>query len=102
MVMSSSTSEICSPTVLNRAMAASPLSASSTLCPPRLQDLGPSLQQQMRATLRPVHLLLLHEASAHDLIDRRFDKCRADPFAVSVPLAEIWDELLVVANVGLE
>ena len=67
-----------------------------------VQDLGPSLQQQMCATLRPVHLLLLHDASAHDVIDRRFDGCRPDPFAVSGPLAEVWDELLVVTNVGLE
>jgi hypothetical protein len=46
--------------------------------------------------------LLFDEPSAHHLVDRRFDKPRADPFAVTAPFAEVRDELVVVANVGLE
>jgi hypothetical protein len=35
-----------------------------------------------------MHLLLLDEASAHHLVDRRFDKRRADPVTVPAPFAE--------------
>ncbi len=56
----------------------------------------------MCASQRPVHLLPLDEASAHHLVDRRFDECRADRFTLPVPLAEIRDRFLIVANIGFE
>jgi hypothetical protein len=49
-----------------------------------------------------LHLLFLHEASAQYLIDRRLHECRTDRFTLSVPLAEVRDELPVVADVDLE
>jgi hypothetical protein len=49
-----------------------------------------------------VHLLLFDKAPAHDLVDSRFDKRRADRFALPVPLAIVRYRFLVVANVGLE
>ena len=51
---------------------------------------------------RPLHLLFLHEPPSHDLVDCRFDERRADPFTLSPSLAEVWNELAVVAYVGLE
>src|SRR5262249_16201941 len=56
-----------------------------------IQDFGSGLQEEVRASQRPVHLLQLDEASAHHLVDRRFDERRADRFTLPVPLAEIGD-----------
>src|ERR1700680_488980 len=50
----------------------------------------------------PLHLLLLHHAFADHLVHRRFNEGRADRLAVSVAFAEVRDELLIVADVGLE
>jgi hypothetical protein len=47
-------------------------------------------------------MLLLHHAFAHHLVHRRFNEGRADRLAVSVAFAEVRDELLIVADVGLE
>ena len=60
------------------------------------------LQQKMGTPQRPLHLLLLDEAPAHHLIDRRFYERRADGFALPSALVEIGNELAVVADVGLE
>jgi hypothetical protein len=51
---------------------------------------------------RPLHLLLLEELSAHNLVDRRFNKCRADPFTLSPSRAIVWNKLAVVLDVGVE
>ena len=56
----------------------------------------------MRPAGCPLHLLLLHHALADHLVHRRFNEGRADRLAVSVAFAEVRDELLVVADVGLE
>jgi hypothetical protein len=45
----------------------------------------------------PLHLLL-----ADHLVDRGFNEGRADHLVVPVAFAEVRDELLIVANVGLE
>ena len=50
----------------------------------------------------PLHLLLLDEASADHLIDGRFYERGADGFALPSALAEVGNELAVVADVGLE
>jgi hypothetical protein len=49
-----------------------------------------------------MHLLLFHYALADHLVHRRFNEVRVDRLAVSVALAEVRDELLIVADVGLE
>jgi hypothetical protein len=51
-----------------------------------IEDLHANLQKRMCATWRPSHLLLLHEALCHELIDRRFDKPGRDALATSAPL----------------
>ena len=51
---------------------------------------------------RPLHLLLLDEASADHLIDRRFYERGADGFALPPALAEVGNELAVVADIGFE
>ena len=56
----------------------------------------------MRPAGCPLHLLLLHHAFADHLVHRRFNEGRADRLAVSVAFAEVRDELLIVADVGLE
>ena len=56
----------------------------------------------MRSAGCPLHLLLLHHAFADHLVHRRFNEGRADRLAVSVAFAEVRDELLIVADVGLE
>jgi hypothetical protein len=65
-----------------------------------IQDLRAHLQQQVRAFQRPVHLLFLHESSAHHLVDRRLHERRTDPPAVPMALPEVRYELAVVTNVG--
>jgi hypothetical protein len=52
----------------------------------------------MRAALGPLHLLLLAEAVADHLIDRRFDKAGADPFAIPIALAIVGDERAIPLN----
>ena len=56
----------------------------------------------MSATQRPLHRLPLDEASADHLIDGRFDEGGADRFSVPIALAEVRNELPVVANVDLK
>ena len=56
----------------------------------------------MRPAGCPLHLLLFHHAFADHLVHRRFNEGRADRLAVSVAFAEVRDELLIVADVGLE
>jgi hypothetical protein len=43
-----------------------------------MQGFHQRLQEEMRPALGPLHLLLLAEALADHLIDRRFDKADAD------------------------
>jgi hypothetical protein len=57
-----------------------------------IQDLRPRLQQKMRTAQRPCHLLLLHEASADHLINRRLYESRGDRFALSSALAEVRND----------
>src|SRR6266446_10177200 len=56
----------------------------------------------MSSFRRPSHLLLFHHSLTDHVIHRRFHKRRADHLAVSSPLAEIRDELLIIADVSLE
>jgi hypothetical protein len=43
-----------------------------------VQGFDPGLQEQMRPAFGPLHLLLLAEALANDLVDGRLDKTGAD------------------------
>jgi hypothetical protein len=47
---------------------------------------GSYLQEEMRSTLAPSHLLFLHHSLAHYLIDRRLDETGSDPFPVAIAL----------------
>jgi hypothetical protein len=44
----------------------------------------------VRSPERPLHLLFLDEPSAHDLVDRRFNECRADPFALHLRIKAFY------------
>ena len=48
---------------------------------------------------RPLHLLFFDESSADHLIDRRLHECRANRFPLPSTLAEVRDELAVIADV---
>jgi hypothetical protein len=50
----------------------------------------------------PLHLLLLDEPPTDYLVDRRLNERRADPFALSPSLAEVWNEVAAVLDVDLE
>ncbi len=50
----------------------------------------------------PLHLLLLDGSPAHDLVDGRFNECRADSLALSPSLAKVWNEIAVVLDVDLK
>jgi len=63
---------------------------------------GPYLQQKVRPTLTPAHLLLLHHPFAHHLIDRRLDEPRSDLFPVAIAFPIIWDEGLVTLDVTVQ
>ena len=60
-----------------------------------VEHAGSYLQEEMRSTLAPSHLLFLHHSLAHDLIDRRLDETGSDPFPVAIALPIIRHELLV-------
>ena len=47
----------------------------------------------------PLHLLLLDESSADHLVDRRLHECGANRFPLPSTLAEVRDELAVIADV---
>ena len=46
---------------------------------------------------RPLHLLFLYKTLTDHLVDRRFHEGRADGVALPIPLAEVRNELAVVA-----
>jgi hypothetical protein len=54
------------------------------------------------APRRPLHLLLLDEPLANNLINRRFDKRCTDRFALTVAFPEVWNEFGVVPDVRFE
>ena len=62
---------------------------------------GSYLQEEMRSTLAPSHLLFLHHPFAHDLIDRRLDETGSDPFPVATALPVVRHELLIALDVGV-
>src|SRR5690349_8377122 len=58
------------------------------------------LQQQMSAALGPLHLLFLGRPLAHHLVNRRFDKARADSLAIAVALSVVRYAALIAFDVG--
>ena len=54
----------------------------------------------MRSPQRPLHLLLLYEPAADDLVDGRFHERRADRFSLPIPLTVVGDRFLVMADIG--
>jgi hypothetical protein len=53
----------------------------------------------MRPAQRPLHLLFFHESFTDHLIDRRLHEGRANRFHLPSMLAEVRDELAVIADV---
>jgi hypothetical protein len=66
-----------------------------------IEDFRSRLEQKMRTTERPLHLLLLYEPPADHLIDGGFYESRADGFALASSLTEVGNELAVVADIRL-
>src|SRR5712691_6022443 len=64
-----------------------------------VEGLDARLQQQMRTALAPLHLLLLAESFAHDLVHRRFHKPRGYGLTVPIPLAVIRDEVTIIHDI---
>jgi hypothetical protein len=58
------------------------------------------LQEQMRPPFGPLHLLLLTEALADDLVDGRLDKTGADALPIPVALAVVGDEGAIALDIG--
>jgi hypothetical protein len=54
------------------------------------------------APRRPLHLLLLDEPLADELINRRFDKRSTYRFALTVTFPEVRNEFDVVPDIGFE
>ncbi len=67
-----------------------------------IERFHPRLQQQMRPALGPLPLLLLAEAPADHLVDRRLDKARADALARAIVLAVVGDEGAIPLDIGME
>ena len=65
-----------------------------------VEGLDARLQQQMRPALAPLHLLLLAEPFAHDLVHRRLHETRGNGLTVAIPLAIIRDQVAVVHDIG--
>jgi hypothetical protein len=65
-----------------------------------VQGLDPQLEQQMCRAFRPLHLLFLTEPLTHHLINGRFDKAGADAFTITVALAIIRNETLIILDIG--
>src|SRR5260370_15046059 len=64
-----------------------------------VEYLRPGLQPKMGPTQRPLHLLLLDESFADHLVDSRLHEGRADRLPLMSTLAEVRDELAVIADV---
>jgi hypothetical protein len=67
-----------------------------------VQGFDSRLQQQMRLPLGPLHLLLLAETLADDLVDGRLDKTGAYTLPIPVALAIVGNEGAIAVNVRVE
>jgi hypothetical protein len=56
----------------------------------------------MCGAFRPLHRLFLTEPLTHHLIDGRFHKAGADAFPVTVALAIVRNEPLIMLDIGME
>src|SRR5271156_705447 len=64
-----------------------------------VEDPRPGLQQKMGPAQRPLHLLFLDESFANHLVDSRLHEGRADRLPLMSPLAEVRNELAIIADV---
>jgi hypothetical protein len=69
------------------------------LFPLVVQDTRANLQQEMGAAFGPLHLLFLYHPLAHDLVHRRFDKARANAFALVIALALVLNKARIVSDI---
>jgi hypothetical protein len=67
-----------------------------------VEDSGADLQEQVGATGRPAHLLLLDHAAADDAVDGGLGGGGGDRLATAVPFAVVRDLLAVAPDVGAE
>ena len=63
-----------------------------------VQDLSPHLQQQMGASLGPIHLFLLDRPFADQVIHRGFHEGRRDRLVIPISVALIRDECIAVSK----
>ena len=56
----------------------------------------------MRSPAAPPHLLSLDHPLADYLVDRRLRRSGRNLLAVAPPLAEIWDQIGIVVDVGVK
>jgi hypothetical protein len=75
--------------------------ASEDLALIAVDHLGANLQQQMSASLGPVHLLLLDHSAADALVHGRFCKRGADSFAIAMTITVVRDEGLIGVAMSL-
>jgi hypothetical protein len=62
----------------------------------------PNLQQQMRTSFGPFHLLPVAEALARYLVDHRLHEARRDRLAVTPPLTIVRNEGAIPVNLRVE
>src|SRR5437868_6470276 len=62
---------------------------------------GSYLQQLVGFLIWPSHLLSFDESLGHHLVDRGLDEAAGDRFTVTIPIAVVDDEVLVVVEVCL-
>ena len=67
-----------------------------------VEDPGAHLQEQMGSLGAPLHLLPLCEALGNDVVHRGFDEVCTDSLSLTIALAIVRDERLIVGNVRVE
>jgi len=67
-----------------------------------VEDASTDLQQQVRSSLRPLHLLLLGHALTYHLVDCRLHEASADPLTVTVAFAVVRNKTAIAFDVCAE
>jgi hypothetical protein len=65
-----------------------------------VEDASTDLQQQVRSSLCPLHLLLLGHALTYHLVDCRFHEASADSLTVTVTLAVVRNKTATAFDVS--
>ena len=67
-----------------------------------VEDASTDLQQKVRSSLRPLHLLLFGHAPTYHLVDCRLHEASADPLTVAVALAVVRNRTAIAFDVSAE